>query len=226
MAGRIIAIGDIHGCFDALVALIDAIQPTPQDTLIPLGDYIDRGPASNQVLDRLIRLAKSCKLVPLLGNHEEMLLDALKDISHLRKWLECGGSTTLRSYGWAPGSTRRALKDWIPNAHLQFLANCLPFYETDSHIFVHGGVLPELPMNQQPREALLWKVTNAQTATPHDSGQTVVVGHTSQLSGEVLDLGFLINIDTNCHRGGYLTALDITTRQVWQANSEGKLRTK
>ncbi len=102
MASRTIAIGDVHGCLDALVALIDAIEPGPEDTLVTLGDHIDRGPDSCGVLDRLIALSGLCRLVPLMGDHEEMLIDALDDTTTLRKWLTCGGVETFRSYGWAP----------------------------------------------------------------------------------------------------------------------------
>ena len=80
-------------------------------------------------------------------------------------------------------------------------------------------------MDQQPRLALLWRVTAAATAVPHHSGKVAVVGHTPQLSGEVLDLGFLLCIDTNCARGGWLTALDVDTGRVWQADRTGRLRT-
>ncbi|HEY8504284.1 MAG TPA: metallophosphoesterase family protein [Gemmataceae bacterium] len=224
MAGRTIAIGDIHGCRNALDALIGVIDPGPHDTLVTLGDYIDRGPDSRGVLDRLVALARRCRLVPLLGNHDELLLDALRDITNLRRWLTLGGADTLRSYGWAPGGSRRALADWIPKPHREFLAGCRPFYETHSHLFVHAGFVPELPLSEQPGEALRWRVTDARTATPHQSGKVAVVGHTQQLSGEVLDLGFLICIDTNCARGGWLTALDTDTGQIWQADRAGKLR--
>lgn len=226
MPGRTIAIGDIHGCLDALAALIDAVGPGPEDTLITLGDHIDRGPDSRGVLDQLIALAGRCRLVPLLGDHEEMLLDALRDTAALRRWLTCGGAETLRSYGWSPGGPRRVLADWIPKRHREFLADCRPYHETDSHLFVHAGFLPELPMEQQPGQALRWRVTDARTVSPHRSGKVAVVGHTPQRTGEVLDLGFLICIDTNCTRGGWLTALDTDTGRVWQANREGKLRTR
>ncbi|HZU37477.1 MAG TPA: metallophosphoesterase, partial [Gemmataceae bacterium] len=150
MAGRTIAIGDIHGCSAALAALIDAIAPSLDDTLIPLGDYIDRGPDSRGVLDRLIALAGCCRLVPLLGGHEEMLLNALHDKTGLKKWLTCGGADALRSYGWAPGGRRCAVADWIPARHREFLAGCRPYHETATHIFVHAGFVPDLPMNRQP----------------------------------------------------------------------------
>src|SRR5581483_10963025 len=134
-----IAIGDVHGCLAALNTLIDAIDPGPDDTLVTLGDYIDRGPQSRGVLDRLIALAGRCRLVPLLGNHEEALLDALRDITALRRWLTLGGADTLRSYGWVSGGPRRALADWIPQKHREFLAGCRPYYETATHLFVHAG---------------------------------------------------------------------------------------
>ena len=126
MAGRTIAIGDIHGCSAGLATLIDTIGPGPEDVIVTLGDHIDRGPDSRGVLDQLLDLAGRCRLVPLLGNHEELLNDALADLSALRRWLTLGGTTTLRSYGWAPGGPRRALADWIPEPHRRFLAGCRP----------------------------------------------------------------------------------------------------
>ena len=224
MAARTIAIGDIHGCRDALAALLDVVQPDPEDTLITLGDHIDRGPDSRGVLDLLVGLAPHCRLVPLLGDHEEMLAHALRDRAALRPWLRCGGAETLRSYGWVAGGARRGLADWIPDVHRQFLAACRPYHETATHLFVHAGFLPELPLGEQPAQALRWRVTDAATAAPHGSGKVALVGHTAQRTGEVLDLGFLVCIDTNCARGGWLTALDTGTGRVWQADRAGKLR--
>jgi serine/threonine protein phosphatase 1 len=224
MVGRTIAIGDIHGCPDALAALIETVAPAREDTVVTLGDYIDRGPNSRGVLDRLIALTSRCQLVPLLGNHEELLLDAVRDIGNLRRWLTLGGADTLRSYGWAPGGPRRALADWIPRPHREFLASCRPYYETPTHLFVHAGYMPDLPLAEQPALALRWRVTDPVTAVPHRSGKVAVVGHTPQPSGEVLDLGFLVCIETNCARGGWLTALDVSTGRVWQADCAGRLR--
>jgi serine/threonine protein phosphatase 1 len=224
MAGRTIAIGDVHGCSAALAALIAAIAPGREDTLVTLGDYIDRGPHSRDVVDQLIALARRCQLIPLLGNHDELLLDTLRDVTALRRWLTLGGADTLRSYGWVPGGPRRAVADWISKQHREFLAGCRPYHETRSHLFVHAGFVSELPMNQQPGQALRWRVTDAKTAVRHHSGKIAVVGHTPQLSGEVLDLGFLVCIDTNCARGGWLTALDPGTGQIWQTDRAGRLR--
>ncbi len=222
MAGRTIAIGDIHGCADALGAVLDAVAPTPADTIVTLGDYIDRGPDSRGVLDQLVRLAGRCRLVPLLGNHEEAFLDALRDISTLKRWLNLGGTHTLRSYGWVPGGPKRALADWVPKPHRDFLTACRPYYETPTHLFLHAGYVPELPLAEQPALALRWRVTDAATAVPHGSGKVAIVGHTPQHAGEILDLGFLVCIDTNCVRGGWLTALDVDTGQVWRADRSGR----
>src|SRR5262245_28876628 len=98
MPKRIIAIGDIHGCATALRTLLEAIKPGPDDVLVPLGDYIDRGPDSRDVIDSLIGLQAQCTLVPLLGNHEEMLFTARLSKGDLRFWLNFGGDETLRSY--------------------------------------------------------------------------------------------------------------------------------
>ncbi len=226
MAGRTVAIGDVHGCSAALDSLLDEIVPSPEDTVVTLGDYIDRGPDSRGVLDRLIHLSERCRLVPLRGDHEEMSLDALGNTSNLQRWLRCGGAETLRSYGWAPGRHRGALTDWIPEPHWAFLGACRPYYETATHVFVHAGYIPELPMEDQSGLALRWRATDPRAAVPYSSSQVAVVGHTPQLSGEVLDLGFLVCIDTNCVRGGWLTALDTSSGRIWQADRAGKLRRK
>lgn len=226
MPGRTFAIGDIHGCSAELAVLLDAIAPKPDDTIVTLGDYIDRGPDSRGVLDRLLLLGDECHLIPLLGDHEDLLLDALAEMNAMRKWLTLGGGATLRSYGWAQGGPRRPLVNWIPRRHREFLQACRLFHDAAAHIFVHAGFVPELPMNQQPRQALLWRVTDATTAKPHCSGKVAVVGHTRQISGDVLNLGFLVCIDTNCVRGGWLTALDVNSGRVWQADRAGVIRTR
>lgn len=224
MAGRTIAIGDIHGCSDALAAVLDVVAPRPKDTIVTLGDYIDRGPNSCGVIDRLIALAGQCRFVSLLGNHEEALLNALRDKNSLRQWLIMGGTNTLRSYGWVPGGIQRPLSAWFPRSHRAFIAGCRNYFETSKHLFVHAGYVPELPLPEQPPLGLSRRVTDAATAVPHRSGKVAIVGHTPQQSGDVLDLGFLICIDTNCARGGWLTALDVDTGQIWQADLEGRLR--
>jgi serine/threonine protein phosphatase 1 len=218
MPGRTIAIGDVHGCSIALNALIDAIKPRPEDVIATLGDYIDRGPDSKGVLDRMIDLRDHCRLVPILGNHDQMLLDVRSGKYPIYWLLDIGGTTTLDSYG--PGRDLSL----IPDEHYEFLEACLDFHETDTHIFVHANYFPDIPMAEQPVGMLRWESLRDMTPGPHNSGKTVIVGHTSQKDGEVLDLGHLICIDTYCHGGGWLTALEVNTGEVWQANAWGEVR--
>jgi serine/threonine protein phosphatase 1 len=217
MAGRTIAIGDIHGCSVALGALLDAIRPRPEDTVVTLGDYINRGPDTRGVLDRLIQLGCNCRLIPLLGNHDQKLLEARSGL-HPTTWLGMGGLATLDSYG--PGRDLSL----IPDAHFEFLERCLDYHETGRHIFVHANYYEQLPMEEQPALMLRWESLRDSTPGPHVSGKTVIVGHSSQKSGEILDLGYLKCIDTFCHGGGWLTALDVKSGEVWQANLSGVLR--
>jgi serine/threonine protein phosphatase 1 len=218
MRPRTIAIGDIHGCSAALDALLEVIRPRPDDTIVTLGDYINRGPDSKGVIESLIQLKTRCRLVPLLGNHEEMLFEALADRLPLVDFLGVGGDDTLDSYG--PGRDLSL----IPVEHYQFLESCLDYYETDTHIFVHANYYQDTPMDEQPVGMLRWESIRDTTPGPHETGKTVIVGHTSQKGGEILDLGHVKCIDTFCHGGGWLTALDVHTEKVWQADREGKLR--
>jgi serine/threonine protein phosphatase 1 len=218
MKPRTIAIGDIHGCSAALDALLAVIRPRPDDLIVTLGDYINRGPNSKGVIERLIDLSHQCRLVPLLGNHEEMLFEALADSYPLHCFLGVGGDDTLDSYG--PG---RKLSI-IPDDHTKFLRSCLDYHETDSHIFVHASYEPYLPMDEQTALILRWEPLRNAIPEPHASGKTVIAGHTSQRSGEILNLGDVKCIDTYCYRGGWLTALDVHTDEVWQADLEGNMR--
>lgn len=218
MPNRTIAIGDVHGCSKALDALLGAIRPGPEDTLVTLGDYIDRGPDSRGVLDRLIDLGRRCRLVPILGNHDQMLLDVRSGKYPIYWLFDIGGTATLDSYG--PGRDLGL----IPEAHYAFLEACLDFHETSTHIFTHANYFADLPMAEQPVGMLRWESLRDMVPGPHDSGKRVIVGHTSQKGGEVLDLGHLLCIDTYCHGGRWLTALEVNTGAVWQADREGNMR--
>lgn len=216
---RLIAIGDIHGCSVALRTLLEAIAPRPQDTIVTLGDYVDWGPDSRGVIEQLIALSERCNLIRLLGNHEEMLLDAVDSESKLRGWLNLGGEETLQSYPYLGDS------DMIPKEHVQFIRNCRYFHETSTHIFVHANYDPWLPLDKTGRTTLGWTFLDDDQLRMHFTRKTVVVGHTPQVTGLVLDRGFLVCIDTDCSRGGWLTALDVHNRVVTQANQEGQMRT-
>ncbi|HUG68495.1 MAG TPA: metallophosphoesterase family protein [Pirellulaceae bacterium] len=216
MSPRTIAIGDIHGCAKALAALIAVIDPTEDDVIVALGDYVDRGPESRAVVDLLIDLIDRCQLIPLLGNHEAMMLDAIELPEVHEHWCRVGGRETIESYG---GSL-----DGVPFDHRVFLRGLNRYYETGSHFFVHANYDASLPLDQQPDRLLLWEHVVHTLPGRHCSGKTAIVGHTPQATGEILDLDYLICIDTYCVGGGWLTALDVETGQVWQANQAGKLR--
>jgi serine/threonine protein phosphatase 1 len=215
-AARTIVIGDIHGCDAALARLLAEIAPTANDLIVTLGDYVDRGPNAKSVIQRLINLQHACRVVNLMGNHELMMLSALDNSSELDFWLASGGQATVASYD-------ESLEN-VPAAHLEFLSQCLPFFELESYFFVHANYTPGISLDKQPDFALYWEHLTAYTPEQHLSGKTAIVGHTPQRDGRVLDLGHLLCIDTFCYGGGWLTALDVNSRQVWQANMQGELR--
>jgi serine/threonine protein phosphatase 1 len=217
-SARLIAIGDVHGCVHALDALLEAIQPTPDDQFVFLGDLIDQGPDTREVLDRLIDLKQRCSVVLIQGNHEEMMYAARENEQALRYWENCGGVPTLNSYRFG-GS----LKD-ITKEHWMLLDECRPYYETGDCIFTHANCLPEVPMPLQPDYQLRWALFDPSGMQPHFSGKRVLVGHTEQIHGEILDLGFAVCIDTACRRYGWLTAIEVATNQLWQASRWGLLR--
>jgi serine/threonine protein phosphatase 1 len=218
MVGRVIAVGDVHGCSLALASVLRAVRPSQNDTLVLLGDAIDLGLDSRGVLEILIDLEGRCRLISLLGNHEEMMLSACHSRRALEFWLNCGGVATLDSYGFGA-----RLAD-VPKRHWRFLERCRPFFETDTHLFVHANYLPDLPLKEQPGEVLRWRSLDDFVPGPHVSGKVVVVGHTPQSSGEVLNLAHLHCIDTFVQGGGWLSALDVATSQLWQADERGRLR--
>src|SRR5262249_36511127 len=105
-----------------------------------------------------------------------------------------------------------------------FLQSCRDYYETQTHIFIHACYDPALPMTQQLSPVLLWDSLRDLIPAHHVSGKTVILGHTAQKSGEILDLAYLTGIVTYCYGGGWLTALEVATGQVWQANKRGVSR--
>src|SRR5262245_7675680 len=191
---RTLAIGDIHGCSRALCALLDAVKPGSDDWLVTLGDYVDRGPDSYGVMEQLLALHRTGRLVALRGNHEEMMLLARESRERLRTWLDCGGKQALRSY--SPVGDGGGLAD-VPDEHWHFLEDvCADWHETDTHIFVHANVCPTLPMEDQLSLMLRWGVLDKERSQPHYSGKVLVCGHTPQTNGLPLNLGHAVGIDT------------------------------
>lgn len=219
MSNRLFAIGDIHGCNLALRALIEAIDPRPDDTIVVLGDVIDWGPDSRGCVQQLIDLSTRCQFILVRGNHEEMLYAALESQSELRYWLNFGGDETLKSYPYRGGD------DFIDREHVRFLkSHARDYYETDEFIFVHASYDPNKPMAEQSNTTLQWEHIQPERMRPHYSGKTVLAGHTPQTSGEPLDLGFLKVIDTDCSCGGWLTALEVRSGNLLQSDQKRNIR--
>jgi len=215
LGGRTLAIGDVHGCDVALSQLLEMLAPTNNDTVVVLGDIVDRGPGSRQVIETLIELAGSCHLVFLLGNHEEMMLDAIQAGADDSSWLMFGGGNTLDSYG--------GLVENIPREHLDFLTSGKDWWETDADILVHAGVDPDLPLQSQTGHALRWQHLTG-FERPHQSGKRVICGHTPLQSGAPWVGPGWVGIDTFCCGGLYLTGLDLRSELVYQASQSGHTR--
>ncbi|QDT05774.1 Serine/threonine-protein phosphatase 1 [Rubripirellula lacrimiformis] len=213
---RRFAIGDVHGCSKALRTLIETIAPTPEDELVFLGDYVDRGPDSRDVVDQVIALQNRCRVVTLRGNHEIMLQGVARGGLSDTVWLANGGQATVSSYG---GSL-----DKLPANHHEFFMDLLPYYETAKHIFVHAGYLPNLSMPAQEEMTLYWNHLPTPVPPPHQSGKRVIVGHTPQPDNRILDAGHLVCIDTYCFGGGCLTAMDVETGDMIQTNRHGHVQ--
>jgi len=193
---------------------LELVKPEARDRVIMLGDYIDRGPDSQGVIDYLINWPWKAKLTLLKGNHELIMADSSLSEEHFSYWCDVGGLETLLSYS--------ARVDQIPVSHWEFILGGKPFHETKSIIFVHGGVDPKVPMDEQDFDELSWR--RFSNAKAHQSGKLVVCGHTIQRGGEPVDKGHTICIDTAACRGGWLTCLDAKKRRYWQANEKGKTR--
>jgi len=215
---RLIAIGDIHGCRVALDTLLDAIAPGPSDTIVTLGDYVDRGPDSRGVVDTLIELGKRTRLVGLLGNHEEMMLEVVRHGEPHHHWLRYGGVETLDSYGF-DGDL-----NFLPPEHDRFFDSLGDYFEHGDYFFTHAAYDAEKPLADQSAKMLRWYSLKEGLPAPHQSGKTAIVGHTAARDGEILDVGYLMCIDTYCYGGGWLTAVDLNHREFWQASEQGKLR--
>lgn len=215
MSPRTFAIGDIHGCLSHLDALLSRIAPTSEDTVIFLGDYVDRGVDSSGVIDRLIKLRRHCRTVFIKGNHDELMLHARYDVDVLATWRRYGGDATIASY-------RGAFPDSVPAEHWQFLAAGVDWYETADYILVHAPIRADDPIAEQSAQE--WRWSFSVPTGPHVSGKWIVCGHCSQHDGLPLVIGGTILIDTWAYGGQWLTAFDLATGEVTQASGTGEIR--
>lgn len=180
----IYAIGDIHGRADLLRDLHGRIRAdfaerrTNRAMTVYLGDYVDRGPASREVIDLILKeTPEGMERICLLGNHEDLMLDFL-DGGGL-DWLPNGGGATMRSYGVAPESpySRNDLAASLPEAHVEFFRSLELYHVAGDYLFVHAGILPGLPLPKQSRFDLIW-IREEFLGSDMDHGKCVVHGHT------------------------------------------------
>ncbi len=224
---RLIAIGDIHGQADMLNRLLNVISPQPEDQLVFLGDYVDRGKDSRGVIERLIQLkGEHPRTVFIRGNHDQLLLDTLVELgvragkrlrdeskqyeeispaSDLEMFLVNGGNETLRSY------RLRDITDY-PRDHIKFLESTELWWRYKHFVFVHAGVAEGLPLELQDPYALLWE----RLLPPGLDGEIHIVGHHPTTDGEPYFEAGRYNLDTGAVYGQTLTACDVLTRDIWQ----------
>ena len=190
-------IPDLHGRDDLLACALSDISVHSRGergVIVAIGDYVDKGPHSNEVIERLLSGVDGWRLVALKGNHDSMMVDGLRDPARLAFWVERGGDTALASYGGGPSA--------VPEAHVAWLDQ-RPLMHLDTHrVYVHAGLDPELPLEQQSEAALLWK------RYPKGDGagfgaRHIVHGHDNDPEGPLLLEG-RTNLDTQAWRTGRL----------------------
>jgi serine/threonine protein phosphatase 1 len=223
---RIYAVGDIHGCADLLSRILDRIdhdlktRPTPDAVEVFLGDYVDRGPDSRQVIDLLIARERQNNVVLLKGNHEDYIIRFLDDPTLLSRWKSIGGLNTVASYGVTAAShgdprsqheIAIALRESMPNSHHNFFQRLALSFTCGDFFFAHAGVRPGVPLQEQSQHDLLW-IRDDFLLYEEDFGKFVVHGHTP--SSEPVIRPNRINIDTGAYATGRLTCLVLEDDQM------------
>jgi serine/threonine protein phosphatase 1 len=216
-SGRLFAIGDIHGCADELEAILKAIAPAAGDTVVFVGDYVDRGPASRHVIDLALDLEKShAESVFLKGNHEDMMLSFLGLPGRYgESFLFNGGIATMESYGLREDDLEEAVHH-IPERHLNFYKRLAVNYLRPPYLFVHAGISPLLQLEEQQTEDMLW-IRQEFIFNPHKVDATVVFGHTP-MRGVMIDLPYKLGIDTGLVYGGKLTCVEFSEGGLYQVD--------
>jgi serine/threonine protein phosphatase 1 len=217
MPSRLIAIGDIHGCFDSLYKLIEIeIKPQKTDKLIFLGDYIDRGTQSKEVLDYILSLLKEeYDIVTLRGNHEDMLLSAKSKLNTFN-WLYNGGTETLWSF-------RIHHLAQLPKKYMDFFNRLSFYFSYKQFLFVHAGFNNNITDPLSDTYQMLWSRSD-EYSHPLFHDKRIVHGHTPITLDECKQLiksnNKFINVDTGCvfknYKGmGYLTAVDLLSNTIY-----------
>jgi serine/threonine protein phosphatase 1 len=225
---RIYAVGDIHGRLDLLEALMaqieadDATRPPAETLLLFLGDLVDRGPQSAQVVERLRRLKDAgANIRLLLGNHEEVFLLAVKgDVEALRFFSRIGGKETILSYGVAPADYDRldydelmqAFQALVPQSHIDFIEAFEDMIVAGDYAFVHAGIRPDMPLEAQKPSDLRWI---RETFLRHNGGFEKVIVHGHTITDEVEQRSHRIGLDTGAYASGKLTAMGFEGSERW-----------
>lgn len=216
---RLIAIGDIHGCYDQLIQLVDEIQPTQEDTLVFLGDYIDRGPKTFELIDYLVGFKKDFpNTVFLKGNHELMMEYGLKE-GDKTIWYYNGGRQTKDSYDAYLMGDELVRWDALPPSHQEFFDNLKLYEKIGNFIFTHAGLVPGVPLEDQCEDYALWIRDRFLLSKDPFFNYTIVHGHTVMTNGrDEYHTHFpnKICLDTGCVYGYHLTAMDVLTREEWK----------
>ncbi len=207
------AIGDIHGCLDEMKVALqwcfdDAKTDNVAAEVILLGDLVDKGPESKEVVNFLLDFENTdtFKLTTLKGNHDLMLANVWHDPNYylVNTWWQHGGQQTLMSYGWHPLMDRRPnrLEDYIPKSHIDFLSDLPVMYETDDLIFVHAGLRPGVAVADQTEHDLLW-IRGQFLAAKFDFGKPVIHGHAPDKKNPMAS-NYRVGLDTGCFGSGKL----------------------
>jgi calcineurin-like phosphoesterase family protein len=214
-AARTFVVGDLHGCVDELNRLLDAIAPSAADTVICLGDYVDRGPSPKGVIDRLIQLQhEGPQCVFLRGNHEDMFLAFLGQPGlYGDAFLLNGGAATLRSYGVEEPSAQLAAER-LPPHHLDLLLSLRLYYQCGEFLCVHAGLAPDRALADQSAEDLLW-IREEFVRAPHTFPFTVLFGHTP-MREVFVDLPYKIGLDTGVVYWNKLSCLELEDQRLFQ----------
>jgi len=220
---RRIVIGDVHGHYDTLVALLDAVSPSSEDEVYFLGDLIDRGPNSAQVVELVMRNQFHC----LRGNHEEMLLDVVGggevSVELYQSWLYSGGHATVDSYD-----------SKIPQEHIDWLKNLPLYIDLGDYWLVHAGVDPKIALEEQCADQFCWIREDFHGSDKaFFSNKLIITGHTITFTlpgvkpGQIAAGKGWLDIETGAyhHSSGWMTAVDLNQHKVYQANAfDGRIR--
>lgn len=223
---RQIFIGDVHGHYKSLMILLDAIAPATEDQIYFLGDLIDRGPDSAQVVE----FVKKSPYLCLMGNHEQLMLEAFPEgkIEHsaFSNWLYCGGQETVKSYAQVD----------LLYQHLEWIRSLPASLDLGNIWLAHAGVNPKLPIGEQTEQEFCWiRSEFHRMAQPYFADKLIITGHTITFTlpgvkpGQIAQGEGWLDIETGAYhpKSGWLTALDMTQQLVYQVNTlKDKTRTR